>query len=103
MKKVELRIAKRLAIKEFGITEFILPNGRIDVLTAEEIIEVKKASAWKHALGQVLSYKAYFPSQQARIHLFGTSNYSRGIIENACHPLNVRVTWESEVTLNLLD
>jgi hypothetical protein len=55
MGKIELKIAKRLALKEFGITEFTIPNGRIDVVTADEIIEVKKASQWKHALGQVLS------------------------------------------------
>jgi hypothetical protein len=39
--------------------------------TETEIIEVKQVSDWKAALGQILTYSAFFPEHTKRIHLFG--------------------------------
>jgi hypothetical protein len=39
-----------------GITEYKVDGGRIDILTHEYAIEVKRASEWKHSIGQALWY-----------------------------------------------
>lgn len=45
-------------------------HGWCDLLTSHEIVEVKAAINWRHALGQVLSYGTYWPDRQKRVHLF---------------------------------
>ncbi|WP_149167759.1 hypothetical protein [Azospirillum brasilense] len=59
--------AKRIG----GTTEVPLGGGRCDILTDDEIIEVKKVSDWRHALGQILAYAFHRPHLRRRIHLFG--------------------------------
>lgn len=39
-----------------GETEFKVQSGRVDILTDEYAIEVKRASYWKHSIGQALWY-----------------------------------------------
>lgn len=38
--------------------EVIIDSGIVDILTPDTVIEVKKATNWKHALGQTLAYSA---------------------------------------------
>lgn len=45
-------------------------GGRCDILSDDEVVEVKRYSSWRHALGQVLSYGHFFPGRSLRIHLF---------------------------------
>ncbi len=45
-------IAKRMN----GLREVKVKSGRVDILTGEYAIEVKKAPQWKHAIGQALWY-----------------------------------------------
>ncbi|KAA0680361.1 hypothetical protein [Roseomonas genomospecies 6] len=45
-------------------------GGWCDLLTKEEIVEVKAGRFWSHALGQVLCYGTYWPDRHRRIHLF---------------------------------
>ncbi|AFZ27242.1 hypothetical protein Cylst_5207 [Cylindrospermum stagnale PCC 7417] len=67
----ERQVVKQLQLKLGGETEVVTTIGRIDLLTDTEIIEVKQISDWKAALGQVLTYSAFFPEHTKRIHLFG--------------------------------
>ena len=69
--------------------------GNIDLLTATEIIEVKRVKDWKHAIGQVLIYSAYFPKHRKRIHLFGEiDDLYLALISNHAEAFNIIVTWE---------
>jgi hypothetical protein len=45
-------------------------GGRCDILSDDEVVEVKRYASWRHALGQVLSYGHFFPGRSLRIHLF---------------------------------
>jgi len=80
-----------------GQIEVELPDGgRIDILTATELIEVKAARNWRHALGQVLDYGKYYPYHQKRIHLFGKLP-AMGLLEirQSCQDHGVKVTWKA--------
>ena len=86
-----------LAKKEGGWTEVIVESGRIDILTTQEVIEVKEAIDWKSAIGQVLVYATYYPSHSPRIHLFSSSpihSSFRKMVEDRTVKLNIRVTWD---------
>lgn len=86
----------RLALQLNGQTEVVTLAGNIDILTQEEIIEVKSIKNWKCALGQVLIYGQFYPSHVKRIHLFGETqeSYLQMIIEMVSK-FDVVVTWES--------
>jgi len=79
-----------------GILEVKTPAGDIDLLTADQVIEVKRVNDWKSALGQILVYGKYYPSHQKRIHLFGETQTSYlELIRSHCSTLNVIVTHQS--------
>ncbi|MDB9372369.1 MarR family transcriptional regulator [Nodularia sphaerocarpa] len=67
----EYQVVQRLKSELGGQTEVVTAIGRIDLLTDTEVIEVKQVSEWKAALGQILTYAAFFPEHTKRIHLFG--------------------------------
>jgi hypothetical protein len=77
-----------------GQTEVRCAGGRIDVLTATEIIEVKAIKQWKQALGQVMVYGLDYPSHRKRLHLFGTdlSSNAMAVLLKSCRAYNIRVT-----------
>ena len=54
-----------------GTTEVRTPVGRLDLLTDNLIIEAKKASKAKHAIGQLLCYEIYHPRPNRAIALIG--------------------------------
>lgn len=93
---VEQKVRDRLKDNLGGLAEVSTPAGRIDLLTDEEIIEVKRISDWKAALGQILVYSAFYPEQDARLHLFGRRGELTKVadIEAACLAFNVKVTAE---------
>ena len=68
---LEKRIRVRLQDELSGLFEVITPAGRIDLLTDNEIIEIKHVSDWKSAMGQILTYSGFYPEHKKRIHLFG--------------------------------
>lgn len=71
-----------------------IPPGEIDILTVTEVIEVKDAEKWKHAVGQVSIYKNYYPEREARIHLYGEANKPfKNLVEENCQKLNIKVSW----------
>lgn len=49
----------------------MLESGTTDITTASFHAEIKKWSAWKHAVGQLLCYNADDPRDVKRIYLFG--------------------------------
>lgn len=90
------RNTRRLHQKLGGLKEVATPAGRSDLLTDTEIIEIKRVSDWKAALGQILVYSAYYPEQDARIHLFGSCSELIKLpdIEAASLAIEVNVTAE---------
>lgn len=77
-----------------GQLEVPCDAGRIDLLTEEEVIEVKRIKDWKSALGQVLSYAHYFPTHRPRIHLFGGENPADlSKIKQICTSHDIKVTY----------
>lgn len=88
----------KLASKLTGAQiEVSLPRrvGRIDILTPNEVIEVKEVKDWKHAVGQVIVYGNHFPGRKLRVHLFGSIHPRRlGTIERQCAAHGVTMTYE---------
>lgn len=80
-------------------TEFPVDQGRIDIVTDYEIIEVKNAINWKNALGQILSYGTdpKVEMLNKRIHLFGGLNVHKNTIENTCKLYNVAVSYDDNI------
>lgn len=66
-KIIQLKLAKKLNAD----IEVKTPIGRIDLLSADSIIEIKEFSMWKSALGQILSYGSFYPLKAKKIYLFG--------------------------------
>jgi hypothetical protein len=85
----------RLAAELNGKTEVQTPSGRVDVLTKTEVIEVKRASGYKSAIGQVKCYGQHYPNHKIRIHLFGKLTQSRlKIIQTDCLREGIILSWE---------
>lgn len=92
----ELSVKEALAKKLKGEIEVLTPVGSIDILTSQELIEVKQAALWKTALGQVMAYGYFYPIHVKRIHLFGACHSeSRCHIKAICEQSSVQVTWDS--------
>ena len=69
-KLVEKNIRNRLSNTLNGKTEIECGYGYIDIVTDNQIIEVKNAIKYLSALGQILAYSIDFPEKSKRIHLF---------------------------------
>ncbi len=92
----EKSVQKRLA-KTLGKVQREVPTlaGNIDLLTEQELIEVKSVKNWKFAVGQVLIYGQSYSNHQKRIHLFGEAAPDfLSMIRSYCTPLDIEVTWE---------
>ena len=93
----EKRIQDKLSRELQAAVEIQCPAGFIDILSATEIIEIKRADRWKSAVGQVLAYQIYFPNHRPRIHLFwrGSERYpNTNAVLECCSRLQVLVSWE---------
>lgn len=86
-----------------GRREVKIPAGKIDILTKNEIIEVKRFdNNWKHAIGQVMVYGNYFPNHRKRLHVIGFDTVFKfeklkKLITENCNKLNVRATFQRDV------
>jgi RecB family endonuclease NucS len=78
-------------------TEVTTEFGRIDILTPTEVIEVKRATQWKQAIGQVEIYLHAYPNHRPRIHLFGKTKH-KTMIQKLCKNKGIRCTFASEDT-----
>jgi len=87
-KEIQLKLQKELG----GKIEVETDTGFIDLLTDNEIIEIKNGKNWKEAVGQILIYSLEFPLHKKRIHLFDIENDIT--INNKCRIYNINVTYE---------
>ncbi|MCD8487868.1 MAG: hypothetical protein LRZ84_14320 [Desertifilum sp.] len=86
-------IQLRIQLETDGKIEVKTPAGRIDILTATHIIEIKVADKWKDGIGQLLSYRCHYPEHLMRLHLFGElSNLSD--VKFICTNLSIELTTE---------
>ena len=77
------------------LTEVETIYGFVDILTDMEIIEVKIANKWKHAIGQILVYSKAYPEHTKRIHLFNVDDsINIQSIQDVCTSLNIHLTYE---------
>lgn len=82
--------------REVGQIEVPCLAGRVDFLTATEVVEIKNWKGWKEAI-KVLIYQAYFPGRKPRVHLFDNrylTHETRELIEEHYEALGIRLTWE---------
>ena len=93
---IEKRIQLELQARLGGEIEVITPAGRIDLLTHQELIEVKAVKGWKEAIGQLMVYGHYYPSHQKHLHLFGAAHSeSLNTIRAHCERLQIALSHES--------
>lgn len=71
--QIELEVRKRLALEVDGDQAVANVFGEIDILSEKEVIEVKWAPKFLHALGQILGYGESYPTRAKRVHLFGSA------------------------------
>ena len=92
---VEYGIQKRLE-RELKGNKVTCPFGRIDIMTEDTIIEIKKWEDHKKGIGQILGYGVYFPKYKKRLHFFGIkpSNEMTKSIKDVCKKLNIEITEE---------
>jgi hypothetical protein len=88
----EAEVRDRLADDINGRVEVKCSTGIIDILTDTDIIEVKCAKNWKHAVGQILIYGADYPDHAKRIHLFDADDFDIELIRTRCAAHGVTVT-----------
>ncbi len=69
---IEKNIRNRMSKELGGQIEVETEYGFIDIMTDDEIIEIKEISNWKNAIGQILSYSLndMCINKKKRIHLF---------------------------------
>jgi hypothetical protein len=97
IRQQEKQVSDRLAERESGLREVQTSFGYIDVLTKTEVIEVKAASNWKGALGQVLVYNIEYPGLRPRLHIYGKVTNSYYVMMNqACKAHGIRLTLEQD-------
>jgi hypothetical protein len=90
----EFEIQCRMHQELGGDIEVHTIAGRIDLVTATEVIEIKKINHWKDAFGEVMTKGQFFPQHQKRIHLFGLSDKLMATIVPMCAIANITVTFE---------
>ena len=92
---IEREVRDRLQLKLGGLIEVSTPAGRIDLLTDNEIIEVKHVNDWKSAMGQILAYSGFYPLHSKRIHLFGERReIPTATAITICSELDITLTFE---------
>lgn len=88
-------VARLVAVLTNAQTEVATEYGLIDILTPTELIEVKVAPKWKHAIGQVLAYSVAYPEHTKRVHLIGMDEcFELAPVQRVCDSLGVRLTHE---------
>jgi hypothetical protein len=90
----EKTVADMLALSLGGEREYSVTGGRIDLLTQDEIIEVKTYHKRLIAVGQVLMYKEKMGmNYKPRIHLFDHHDKRDSRFESMCCKIGVKVTY----------
>lgn len=95
-KQIKSAIQKRMVTDLNGKAEVQTPAGNIDILTDDELIEIRHISKWTYAIGHVQVYNIYC-KRNMRIHLFYTHDTDLNIlaiIKADCEAFNIRLTTE---------
>lgn len=88
-------ISNKLSETLGGKREVVLAcKKRIDVVSDEEVIEVKQYKSRLAAIGQILYYSKTYPNKIKRIHLFDHCGQMDKLFESICSDLNIIVTYE---------
>jgi hypothetical protein len=91
---IERTIQERLHKELGGQMEAHTPVGPIDLLTKDELIEIKAIAEWKTGLGQILAKSQHYDQHSKRLHLFGTSSKLLRKVSHHCKIFEVSVTFE---------
>lgn len=87
-KQIQLKLQKKLG----GDIEVGTDYGDIDLLTDTQLIEIKKYTDWKCAIGQVIAYGADYPDREKIIYLFDVPvDNIVGKIRIICTELDIKV------------
>jgi hypothetical protein len=102
-----------LQAKIGGIPEAPTPDGPIDLLTDEEVVEVKAAHNWKDGIGHVLVKAQNYPDRHKCLLLFGEADYDLKQIQKRCDEFDIQLGFApieysydeslEELTIRLLD
>jgi hypothetical protein len=102
-----------LQAKIGGIPEAPSPDGPIDLLTDEEVVEVKAAHNWKDGIGHVLVKAQNYPDRHKCLLLFGEADYDLSQIQKRCDEFDIQLGFApieysydeslEELTIRLLD
>jgi len=97
--QMERDVQNKLAAKYMAQKEVRIEVGFIDLLTDDELIEIKEGSSWKQSIGQVLAYGEFYPSHKKKIVLFGELSNDLATIKRICgkHAISVEVYTEEDV------
>ena len=88
----EKQIQRKLYKKLGGEMEVDTTFGRIDLLTDDAVIEIKKYDDWKCAVGQVIMYSSDYPDRERIIYLFDVPEDNiLDVIKTKCRNENIKV------------
>lgn len=74
-----------------GVREVPTPFGNIDLLTDTVLYEVKLASNWKSALGQLLAYGEFYPRHTKVLVVFGCISFDTERIRTFLSKFDVKL------------
>jgi hypothetical protein len=93
-RSLEAQIRDRLHDELGGTIEVSTTHGPIDLLTATELIEIKRIEDWKTGFGQILAKANDYPEHRKRLHLFGNSKRNLANIKLVCSEFKITVSNE---------
>ena len=95
IKYPEKKISDRLARELNGKRAVLLKCGkRIDIITDNELIEVKSYQNRLSSIGQLLYYSKFYDKLQKRLYLFDHKNNTDTTFNEICDELNIKITYE---------
>lgn len=93
--ELESDVQHKLWAEVGGDREDTCDYGRVDIKTESEIIEIKRWSDHKKAIGHILGYAVYNPNHKKRIHFFGRRPPNVDAIMKVCTFYGIKVTESS--------
>ena len=75
----------------WGIVDLVIHSEKI-------IIEIKEWKNWKHAIGQIVSYRNSYPNYNMMIYFFGDkpSQFLFNVIKKICNENEIAIGWKLE-------
>ena len=98
-RKSEFEVAEDFATGKKGIREVTVCTGRIDFMTSDEIVEVKRAKDWRKGVKQLLTYSAAIKPlvKKKRLYLFDcSSKFDRDAVAAVCDKYQIQVSLDTD-------